>query len=318
MKKSLVRMAAMAAAMLMSFCVMAQDVELVVLQHGNNVSAYYGSQAFIQALNAAQHGDLISLSAGVFAGTTIDKAVTIQGAGYTMKPDEKKFRTVISYLNISIPENQTGLSIEGIYSDVETVVFGNLNDFKFKKSRLKRIFFKDGIGTNGRFEQCRIEGLYLRKSKNILLNKCIILSAESDDGSTVSVTHCYLRSGGVRGSFSNSIIAGGETSESSYYYNVLCDDPHSSVMVGNEILEGDIFNIFTDPYKAQLFFDDYDYRLSDGSSHRGSDGTEVGVYGSSSPFTDVPTNPQITSSQVASQVDSDGKLSVKFTVSAQQ
>lgn len=47
---------------------------------------------------------------------------------------------------------------------------------------------------------------------------------------------------------------------------------------------------------------------------KGTDGTEVGIYGGSLPYDPTPTNPQITKFNVASKTTADGKLSVDIEV----
>ena len=40
---------------------------MAILTHGTNMTPYYGGDALINAYNAAQDGDLITLSSGVFS-----------------------------------------------------------------------------------------------------------------------------------------------------------------------------------------------------------------------------------------------------------
>ena len=50
------------------------------------------------------------------------------------------------------------------------------------------------------------------------------------------------------------------------------------------------------------------------STYKGSDGTEVGIYGGKLPFDAVSTNPRITKCEVDGKTTADGKLSVKVEV----
>ena len=72
------------------------------------------------------------------------------------------------------------------------------------------------------------------------------------------------------------------------------------------------FTIFTDS--------DYMKDLTDEAkaTYLGSDGTPVGMFGGSLPFSFTPTYPQITKMNVASKTTADGKLSVDIEVSAVQ
>ena len=62
--------------------------------------------------------------------------------------------------------------------------------------------------------------------------------------------------------------------------------------------------------------DDNDYKLTDEAKAimKGTDGTEVGIYGGSLPYDPTPTNPQISKFNVAAKTTADGKLSVDIEV----
>ena len=57
----------------------AQGSLIATLSHGDSIAMYYGSYALRDALNAAESGDVISLSGGSFAAVDINKAVSIRG-----------------------------------------------------------------------------------------------------------------------------------------------------------------------------------------------------------------------------------------------
>jgi hypothetical protein len=64
----------------------------------------------------------------------------------------------------------------------------------------------------------------------------------------------------------------------------------------------------------------HDYHLVDPDKYKGTDGTQIGLYGGSTPFKEkgLPSNPQILSKKVATQTNAQGKLLVNFTVKAQE
>lgn len=325
MKTNLTKIAAVAAVFAMSFYANAQDVQMVTLQHGDQMSAYYGANAFYDAMANAQQGDLISLSAGNFGGANIKSAVTIQGAGYIQDPENGRYRTVITgNINISVPEDQSGLCIEGLYCDNNLYFTTNAKNFEIKKSYINYIYlYNDNIVlNNGQFNQNYIRSLSLRGSKNILVNKCVVWDLSSNNESTISIKNCYIHNGsGCYGTYENNIIYY-HNSNSAYYNNVHYNSIGSAVASNNYHLglDSNFFNIFTDSNKADEFSIDYDYRLTSSAAaqYLGTDNTQVGLYGTDKPFTNVPTNPQITSKEVAKETDANGKLLVKFTVEAQQ
>ena len=62
----------------------AQSSLVATLSHEGSTTAFYGAEALGNALNAAQNGDVITLSSGSFAAKNISKGVTIRGAGMSV------------------------------------------------------------------------------------------------------------------------------------------------------------------------------------------------------------------------------------------
>ena len=58
------------------------DVWTATLQHGDDVTVFRMGNALSEAYNTAVDGDVITLSEGTFGGITINKSITIYGAGY--------------------------------------------------------------------------------------------------------------------------------------------------------------------------------------------------------------------------------------------
>lgn len=319
-----------------------QDVQMATLQHGDNMNAYYGADAFKSAMEAAESGDLISLSAGSFNATDITKAVKIQGAGYVQNVANNRFRTSINGdFWINIPEGQTGLYIEGIYMNGDNIyVIGVLDQFTFTKCRTKGFQFSNGsprgLGVNCLFSQCRIGTLSLDNSPSIYIKNCIIGTLSSNADMTPTVEHSIIMQkvdNNIAGTFTNSFIAyPSSNTKCVYYHNVTlsCNTKYTKNYINTSTEEGNIqynsesedsknayYGIFVD-YKSNDI-DAYSCHLNDeqASEQLSNDGTQIGIYGGETPFTDVPSNPQITSKQIAKQSDANGKLSVKITVEAQ-
>jgi len=64
------------------------------------------------------------------------------------------------------------------------------------------------------------------------------------------------------------------------------------------------------------YSDDNEYKLTEAAKGliKGTDGTEVGIYGGNLPYAPTPTNPQISKFNVAAKTTADGKLSVDIEV----
>lgn len=303
----------------------AQDVQVATLQHGTTMQAFYGGDALKNALAAASQGDLISLSAGSFNATTINKAVTIQGAGYVYDPDKNRHRTVlVGEFYIEVPASQTGLVIEGIYSDNSVYVRGEVKQYTLRKCRFSSLTIgvSDTKSQNGQIDRCKISNhLYIYEAENLYVNNSIIYSFSTyRNSASVLVENSYIyQSNSVNaGLFRNCIM----------YSFYLIGTASGQNCIGRSLSNfdeslGNIWNLsYSDIFATASnwdYSDDADYKLTStaAATYKGTDGTQVGIYGGLTPFSDVPSNPQVTKKEISGQTDANGKLNVKITVEAQ-
>lgn len=156
----------------------AQYVQLATLQTADGTQVFYGADAFKKTMEAANHGDVITLSAGSFNAADINKAVSIYGAGYEM--DEKMKNQVTLEDTDKLPKYPTrivgdfsikldsidqqparGLYLEGLYSDDIITVEDHLQTASFVKCRFGRFQFGErNLATSNDclFIQCKIAG----------------------------------------------------------------------------------------------------------------------------------------------------------------
>ena len=309
---------------------MAQSSLLATLNHEGTISTFYGATALQKAHAAAENGDVITLSSGTFLSVDITKAVTLRGAGMVLDAATQTEPTVLANdFKITIADDVTErLTIEGVYSN-QAVIIEKLKNAMFLKDRMRYINIL-GSGYYGKdltFIHCRIAERYSgndNSNNSATFQNCIVsyitgynyifhnsIIRGYDDG---SMTLCY------NSEYKNCIIAGGldndATGTSTYYNNLfigaearrLKDIPNSTNVIVNR--EDDkIKNLLT-------YSDDNDYKLTDEAKAimKGSDGTEVGLYGGSLPYDPTPTNPQISKFNVAAKTTADGKLSVDIEV----
>lgn len=336
MKTTIMRIALAAVAAIVSLTVNAQDALVATLQHGDNMQAFYGGNALKQALEAAQTGDVISLSPGTFNATDITKAITIQGAGYVQDAANNRYSTTINgTTNIKLSTGEKGLTLEGIILGT-VIFFNNVENMTFQKCKIGTLYAdrNECKTKNCTFDQCRIKDFIPDlKSENLLLKNCIIsvFRGNSEDA-TVLFDHCiYLQSAEnryVTATFKNSIIRNytyyswGISGTTSFFYNNLFDKSTiSNIDNGNNntlLSATDFKALFADGEFAYTDERSYELTAAAAQQYLGDDGTQVGIYGGDTPFTDVPSNPQITSRQIATKTDNDSKLSVKITVEAQK
>lgn len=313
-------------------CVKAQDIQLVTVQHGSEMQAFYGPDGFKNAMAAAQKGDVISLSGGNFNSATIDKAVTIQGAGYVQDMKNNRYKTLfIGDVNINLPEGESGLYIEGICTYNNFNIQGNVSSMSIVRCLMTNNVEVKSESNNLTFLHCRINYLKLTGvSHSALVRNCAIeyfygSNSNAEDGvaeNCVFCSNCY--SNVIHFTFKNSVICdihNLQSASNSFYYNSLCN--YYGYFNWDTSKEGNTFENISN-YKTKYFGDNnvnYQSALTlteEGKKIKGQDGTEVGIHGGSMPFTDVPSTPQITQKTVAPQSDANGKLAVKFVIEAQK
>lgn len=311
----------------------AQSSQLATLNHEGTVSTFYGAYALQQAYAAANVGDVITLSSGVFNAVDIKKAITLRGAGMFIDTDAHTEPTVLAgdYV-IDIADNANGrLIIEGIYGN-QTITIRNLNNAMFLKDRFNTINYggvSDCIWKDLSFVHCRVTSeFYMPKGSATFVN-CVLYSVDElqDNSCNFSFNNTIISNSGssmTLSEYKNCILINGESSR----YDV----PHSSSVYYNNIfvsyLESAISGInnstniripIDDERVANLkgtVSDSNDFKLKEEAKSilTGLDGKEVGIYGGNLPYSPTPTNPQISKFNVASKTTADGKLSVDIEV----
>lgn len=303
----------------------AQSSLLATLNHEGTISTFYGTNALQQAHAAAADGDVITLSSGTFQSVNITKAVTLRGAGMVLDAATQTEPTVLANeFSINIPDETTQrLTIEGIYTN-QTVTINKLKNAMFLKDRIRYFYIMgDGYGKDLTFIHCRITDGYSGNSNsnnsaafqnclvrgmqgtNYIFNNCLFLADTNSNNS-----YCG------NSEYRNCIIlnSGGIYSTSTYYNNLYCKYNGTFYFTNNTNVE-----VAKDNEAIKNLFgysDDNEYKLTEAAKAliKGSDGTEVGVYGGSLPYDPTPTNPQISKFNVAAKTTADGKLSVDIEV----
>lgn len=333
-------------AMIMAFvCVKAQDIQLVTVQHGSEMQAFYGPDGFKNAMAAAQKGDVISLSGGNFNSATIDKAVTIQGAGYVQDVKNNRYKTLfIGDVNINLPEGESGLYIEGICTYNNFNIQGNVSSMSIARCLMTNNVEVKSESNNLTFLHCRINCLKLTGvSHSALVRNCAIeefygSGSNAEDGVAENCVIFRCENSVISFVFRNSILsyyykgynytnmAVSTSVHNSYYYNLINT---RGGFVNDALQEGNFGDNSGTSKTSSDFLNKYfgdsnaNYQSAltlteEGKKIKGMDGTEVGIHGGSMPFTDVPSTPQITQKTVAPQSDANGKLAVKFVIEAQK
>ena len=301
------------------------EVFTATLTHGDQVSVFIGTNAFVQAHEAAADGDVITLSSGTFAPTPITKSVTVYGAGYEKNAE---LGIDVTLLNGNLMVGVVGTTLSNIH--IEGVkVNGDIRVLEGSDVEgliVKRCYLTKGFGHYG-------------NSKNTLIQECILTSgffnggtAQTPVAENMSIRNCYI-AGNVDcfGTSStlvveNSLVtgyAGGYLWKNciltyrwigAYYDRGAFEGGSGTtgatvvnciivILYGSAAKEN---NVFTDCYMGAdyLFNDspgsrDYSYSATRTFELRqddwlGTDGTEVGMHGGSG-WSKVPSIPVVKS-----------------------
>ncbi len=321
-------------ALTVSVTATAQTV-LATLSHDGSISMFYGTDALVKAHEAAEAGDIITLSPGTFNSPTITKALTIRGAG--MEADSVNQRTILNgNVYVAYTDSIHDLTLEGVYCGHTLLFETETNDVTLLKCRFYQIQ-SNYVRTNGlQVIHCRIpnslavtgprcDGSY----NGAVITNSILGRPDENWGGTssnrcsFSITNSIMffpTTGNSTCDYRNCILVGSSvtyvTANSTYNHNLFISDAATD--------DGTNVVIKCDDSRANNFVGVYsemnDYKLNDElrALIKGSDGTEVGIYGGSIPFSPTPTNPQITKFNVADKTDANGKLSVDISVKVAQ
>ena len=308
----------------------AQSSMLATLSHEGEISTFYGALALRDAYNAAQSGDVITLSSGLFSSVDIEKAVTIRGAGMGIDATAQSEPTVLAGdFTINIPEEDTNrLTIEGIFHN-STIMLGNFKNGSFLKDKFKSL---SSVNNGSSYPNLTLIHCKVSESWNINPNSpisCVnsIIFNPDNSSSSIEFVNCVIKCSRrypfnefSNCSFKNCILDNSSAiSEAFNSTNIV----YNCVASGNALFNNisnttNVYKTLEEVFKTYtgIYNDDENFVLTDEikESIKGIDGTEVGIYGGNLPFSTTPTNPQITKCNVAAKSTADGKLSVDITV----
>lgn len=310
----------------------AQGSLLATLNHEGTVSTFYGATALRDAHAAATHGDVITLSSGMFLSTDITKAITLRGSGMQVDSVLKTEPTIISGdFNIKISDKtDKHLTLEGIYSDYIITYTDTLRNAVFLKNRFKKISYNAGWIKDAVFIHCFIsDGLSLYEQSSAQCINCVIKSpnCSNTETSNFEMLNCVIcaSQGTLRFSNIKNCILVHLSNKTIYlagtnamYNNVGVGSSQWFIYANNASNSYSTFDELFKVYKGADFdgIDSENFELTDAAKKKflGVDGTQVGIYGGSLPYDPTPTNPQITKCNVAGKSTADGKLSVDIEV----
>ncbi len=199
---------------------------LATLNHNDSITVYYGSTALSQAYNAAESGDIITLSSGSFAAVDIRKAITIRGAGMYVDTLLGTAPTLITgdfTIDHFAGTISSHICLEGLYF-THSLYFSNVKHPEFIKCEFTRILGTFPQGTNyymenATFLNCVVSdylrmgiqyanyGYYYAAIQNSSFINCAIMSVSYySNRNTSYVSNNYFSASGKNNTFNNCIV----------------------------------------------------------------------------------------------------------------
>jgi len=313
---------------------------ITTLEHTGTTTVFYGQNSLVDAYTASVNGDYLYLSAGYFtAPTSIAKGVRIIGTGHFPDSTNVAKRTnILSALTINAGADS--LHLEGLYINGDiNYANSSTNYVKVKRCNIGQVNFmsySEGASKNFcTYEECFIRGnIYFNEFGNNLLIKNNIINGTINNikGSAVIDGNIFLTNGyppfnGVYSSVikNNISVMTSNTILNQSTGNTLSNNLFSKTSV--DFSNNFSNNNYTGIAQTNIFVNqtgnaiDYtqDYHLKSPAIYIGTDGTQVGLYGGTTPFKDkgAPSNPQILTKTVGDQTDTNGNLQINFKVKAQ-
>jgi hypothetical protein len=313
-----------------------QSQTAIVLQHGNTTTI---ERRLDSAILHAQNGAVIYLPGGLITvpGTTqinINKKISIIGAGY--RPDSSSVTTATQLaVNLKFVAGSTPCLITGIYFTNADILL-EVDSITVTRCNIRSLFLTTNQISGSLIEENVIKNSFqaniVNTTANMLFRKNIVFGSISGNivgglilsnnilfGSSISQLRNCL--------FQNNVFAYNgnvEMFQSNSFYNNLFTT--NQVFPANSSTSGNIFNeplsnIFTSYVVGSAWSVTQNFHLKTGCNgiSAGTDGTDIGLYGSSAPFKDggIPFNPHYHSAVISNASSPSGLLNINITVKAQ-
>lgn len=295
------------------------------LQQGDQMTPFYGVDAFKQAYAKADSGAVITLSAGNFNTiSSVAKSVTIIG-NYAFT--ESAQTTFLSTLSVSA----NNVTVEGIRFSGD-VTIGAVSNLHIKRCYLNTNLKCTANHTNTLIDECVVMNDYaVEKGYNYCIKNSTLQSfrAKNTTANIAYIANCVVwdwYKSQPYAIYKNNVLCNSETNtikadvNSEFYYNLFVNTAGTSqtytVSFPNGCVnEGNIINKNYTTYFTSKNF--YPATMAFITIVRGQDGKRVGINGGTG-FSEWPAIPRITSKTIDSSTDAEGKINVKIAVKVQQ
>lgn len=291
------------------------------LQHEGKLTSFTGIDALKEAVEAAEDGDVITLSSGIFNGEcTITKAITLRGAGMT-GPDATRL-TGAGRLDVSITgaEDKT-LVIEGI----DTGIYGitcHLNEPKsLGQLIVRKCFIPEFLVVEGVddivISNCKVQELQVSFWSSLNCYNSLVANTSFGGYGSAVFKNCIV-GGGPMATYEDCVCyamtswwAGCSVTNTIYVLEngeeVLTSPTHKNVSYVNGMT-----SIFDWNQECPLF--DVDVMRSFDYKTKSDIDPSIGIYAGQFPFSPKLDLPTIKGINVSKQTDTDGKLGIDVEI----
>ena len=282
-----------------------------ILHHDKKPAAIYDADQLSEALIAATAGDTIYLSAGMYPTFTLDKAITIKGAGTNTK--------ISNGVTIDIPGNPTLTSslLEAVEVNGAITVKSDMTNFLIKMVKTTDLQFTNQLNTNALVDRCYLDKFTITSAMtDFYVRNSYIWNLTS---TSLKFNKCNFINCRIKGDWNKAAgrFINCELGRMENYLTIKSSILSYSLVYSYKNLLGVDHSTYQEKEKV-YFFDSNDNWLSvDDRLNKGyicKDGTVVGVEGGKTPYSLTPSGPKETSSTVKVS-DSEKKLNVSITVS---
>jgi hypothetical protein len=324
---------------IISVTVQAQSKK-VALHHAGTTTLFQGNSAYVQAVNAAVSGDTIYIPGGYWDPASIDKRLTIYGAGHYPDSTTATGKTYLmggfGFLPGSDSSIIQGVDVGGdimFYSGLISYV--TINRCAFNSSTMNaptdHITFSENVIRG--YLNMNAQADFLNVRNNFIttylfnISQGALIENNIFNHSWGGVWYLPYNLYNVYGSLiRNNIfmepLPDGITNGTNnlFEHNLFTMTPNLGINTSSSnytnIAAANLFTLYTG---LSAFYYTDDYHLQSPASYLGTDGTQVGLYGGLHPYktASVPANPHIRSQTVAPNTDASGNLNINITVGAQ-
>lgn len=325
--------------------------QLATLNHNDSITVFYGASALSQAHAAAVNGDIITLSPGKFNSMTIQKAITIRGAGMLSDSLGNLPTEIYGTTEINIPEDTLhNLVIEGIFFNYYSGNYYNNLEWisvyrpvfikcKFTSNLSYSNFsYNNATMVDARFINCIILGQFgnYRQTNTLFVNSylenmnlysgdnyghiSIINSIAKIDINTDNVLKVFSMNSILIRTNSTSYFSHNNNATTSYYSIGLYNSSYSYYFDTAATPDHFLYNMnsYSSVFKYYngTYSDGVSFELQDSIANTilGDDGNQVGIFGGPYPFNPNVRNPRIKRCSVAQRATADNKLAVDIEV----